>query len=229
MANIEGERAKHRAAQIDSIKRVASHLIAEKGADGLSLRAVAREIGVVSSALYRYFANRDELLTALIYDAYNDLGASVERSEARISRSDCRRRWAVTCRAVRRWARSHPHEFSLLYGTPVPGYRAPKTTIEAASRVVIVMGEILSDSTIASSNGRSVRRSRDVAAFLDVDGLARILPGVPEDFYVRALMAWTLIFGSISFELFGHYVGSVNSPGRLFDEVVEELGELLGI
>src|SRR5207247_659822 len=103
--------------------------IASEGAAGLSLRAAARELGMVSSAVYRYFPSRDDLLTALIIDGYNAIGAAAEQADAACRRGDHRGRWLSACRSVRDWALAHPHEYSLVYGSPVPGYRAPEQTI----------------------------------------------------------------------------------------------------
>src|SRR5579875_1456618 len=89
------------------------------GPAGLSLRAVARELGMVSSAIYRYFPSRDELLTALIIDAYNALGEAAELAEAAVDRADHRGRLRAACTAVRRWAVDHPNEYTLVYGSPV--------------------------------------------------------------------------------------------------------------
>src|SRR5579859_2435714 len=114
-------RARARAEMTDEIKRVAREHLAAQGPD-LSLRAVARELGVVSSAVYRYFASRDELLTALIIDAYNELGAAAETAEAAVSRRDLAGRWIALGRGIRGWAVANPHEYALLYGSPVPGY-----------------------------------------------------------------------------------------------------------
>ena len=213
---------------METIKDVARRLISEKGVTGLSLREVAREMDLVSSALYRYFANRDELLTALILDAYNDLGAAVERSDARNASSSPRVRWGAAARTIRRWAAQHPHEYALIYGTPVPNYEAPAPTIEAAARVAAVLSRILSDSWAR-------RAPRDVdngdvdysLRFLEMARLGAYLPHVPPSRYVKVLMAWTHIFGFVSFELFGHYVGSVRNTNALFQRVVEELADFL--
>src|SRR3954462_15401697 len=115
-------RERVRAELIGEITEVARRHRARDGAAGLSLRAVAREMGMVSSAIYRYFASRDELLTALIVDAYDALGAAVERAEAAVDRADLLGRWLAACRAVREWALENPHEYALIYGSPVPGY-----------------------------------------------------------------------------------------------------------
>lgn len=109
------------------ITDAARRQLAESGAAALSLRAIARELGMVSSALYRYFPSRDDLLTALIIEAYNAIGEAVE--EAVATGDTPRARWRAAAAAVRHWAIGHPHEYTLLYGSPVPGYQAPQDTI----------------------------------------------------------------------------------------------------
>src|SRR5204863_3789612 len=113
-------RARVRAELVDEIKAVARRHLAADGAN-LSLRAVARDMGMVSSALYRYFASRDDLLTALIIDAYDAMGEAAERADASVTeRTDLTGRWQAICRGVRAWALAHPAEYALLFGTPVP-------------------------------------------------------------------------------------------------------------
>lgn len=222
-------RSAARLERVTTIKAAAARQLASRGAASLSLREVAREIGVASSAIYRYFATRDELLTALITDAYNELGASVETAEAVVARSRMRERWRVACRAVRSWALAHPHDYALLYGTPVPDYRAPTNTIGAASRVTRVLGRIVDDAAAASPTTEPAREPGDVAGYLDVDNVAAELPRVAPDRYARALLAWSSVFGSVTFELFGHFVGSVTNAATYFERVIDELADLLGL
>ena len=93
--------------------------LAVSGPGELSLRAVARDVGMVSSAVYRYFASRDQLLTALLISAYDELGTVAEAADDAVAdRGDCAVRWQTTCRAVRDWAVDHPHDYALLYGSP---------------------------------------------------------------------------------------------------------------
>src|SRR5579859_6882260 len=113
-------RERARAELTREIKEEARRQLAEVGANGLSLRAVARELGMVSSALYRYYPSRDDLLTALIIDAYNALGDAAERAIAATAGPSARQ-WLAACHAVRGWAVSRPHEYALIYGSPVPG------------------------------------------------------------------------------------------------------------
>src|SRR3954471_654211 len=122
-------RARARAELTEEIKAAARRQVAEEGSAALSLRAVAREVGMVSSAVYRYFPSRDSLLTALIVEAYDGLGTAVERAVAKVPADDLVGRWNTICDRVRRWAIANPHEYALIYGSPVPGYRAPVTTI----------------------------------------------------------------------------------------------------
>src|SRR5262249_35831644 len=114
-------RARVRAQMIDEIKATARQHLATDGAN-LSPRAVARDMGMASSALYRSFASRDDLLTALIIDAYNALGDAVEAGDAEVTdRGDLRGRWLACCHAVRRWALANPAQYALIFGSPVPG------------------------------------------------------------------------------------------------------------
>src|SRR4051794_29689355 len=134
-----GVRARVRAQMTEEIKQVARRHLATDGAN-LSLRAVARDLGMASSAVYRYFASRDELLTALIIDAYDALGAAAEAAPAE---GPFVQRWLAVCHAVREWALANPHEWALIYGSPVPGYQAPTDTVGSAIRVILALGRIV--------------------------------------------------------------------------------------
>ena len=102
----------------------ARHLATE-GAAALSLRAVARDLGLVSSAVYRYVASRDELLTLLVVDGYDELGDAVDAALERVDTADFAGRLAAIGRATRAWALAEPATYALLFGSPVPGYEAP--------------------------------------------------------------------------------------------------------
>ena len=209
------------------ITAAARHQLAEVGAAGLSLRAVARDVGMVSSAVYRYFPSRDDLLTRLIIDGYDDLGAAAEAADdPAVSPA---RRWLAVCRAVRDWAKAHPHEYALLYGSPVPGYQAPKDTVPAASRVGVVLGRILGDAARAGALPEG-SGERDPALVSDeaVGVLGGEHPSLDETVRTRALLAWSALYGTISFELFGHFVGSVEDGDRYFDRAMGDLAGLIG-
>ncbi|MCS5721251.1 TetR/AcrR family transcriptional regulator [Herbiconiux sp. CPCC 203407] len=209
--------------------------LTESGPGELSLRAVARDVGMVSSAVYRYFASRDELLTALLVLAYDELGAAVEQAEAAVAdRRDVVGRWRAAWLAVRGWALAHPGDYALLYGSPVPGYAAPQATVEPATRVILVILRIVVDAKEAGSATPAARgAAHDTSAVAGAIGFAQqrglMHTDAPTELVVRTLMGWTTVFGTISFELFGHLVGSVSQPDDYFEIVIDRLAADLGL
>ncbi|MCW2748838.1 MAG: TetR/AcrR family transcriptional regulator [Nocardioidaceae bacterium] len=201
------------------------------GPGELSLRAVARDVGMVSSAVYRYFASRDDLLTALLIEAYNELGAAAETADASVAeRTDFVARWVAACHAIRDWSVAHPGDYALLYGTPVPGYAAPKDTISAAVRATSVLVDIV----ITAHQGRDAELETRVGSPQDLEKMlagaleflgqrAEPTTSVNAELAMRTIAAWTAIFGTISFEMFGHLVGSVDDYNAYFDQVVRRL------
>lgn len=216
-----------RAAILDTARR---HL-ADSGAAGLSLRAVARDVGMVSSALYRYFDSRDALLTALIVDAYDSLGQAVETAEGEVPREDLARRWSAIAVTIRRWAKADPHQYALVYGSPVPGYAAPQDTIGPASRVTRVLAGLLVDVAAEEASRTGCLAVPDVVAHALAPASSFIGHQVPTDLVVRGVMAWTHVFGAVSFELFGHLHNVVadDRADDFFDEQVRRLGALVGV
>ena len=226
MATHTTARARAREAVIDEITAEARRQVADAGAAGLSLRAVARELGMVSSAIYRYFPSRDELLTTLIVGSYRDLAAAADGA---ITRSDGSPRgvWRAACGAIRAWAKAHPHEYALLYGSPVPGYAAPQDTIDPATAVYASLVEAL-----RRSDGRSVRGPRPLPSGLEADAarVATVLDlAADPDRVVRLLGAWTHLFGLVSFEVFGHTHGVIEDHDAFFDDRIEAMADDLGL
>lgn len=213
---------------IDEIKRIARQHLAEEGPN-LSLRAVARDLGVVSSAVYRYFDSRDALLTALIIDGYNDLGAAAETAEAAAPRGDLDARWVALGRGIRGWALAHPHEYALLYGSPVPGYAAPEATIGPASRPLLVLAALLRDGV-----GRGVVHTADslpkqVRADLLAIAANAEFADIPPALLARGLIAWAQLFGAISFELFGRLTNAITDYAAYFDHQLHAMSGYLGL
>lgn len=208
-----------------------------QGPGELSLRAVARDVGMVSSAVYRYFASRDDLLTALLLVAYNELGEAAEKADAAVAdRGTHFARWIATCTAIRDWAVAHPGDYALLYGSPVPGYTAPQDTIPAATRVTLVLVRIVTD---AHQEGAAIRPAPADAPpgveslmagaleFLEAQQIP--VAGPAAEVALRTVAAWSAIFGTISFELFGHLVGSVSDYDAYFQQVIVRLAADLGL
>ncbi|WP_406280920.1 WHG domain-containing protein [Embleya sp. NBC_00896] len=223
-------RDRARAELTHEIKAAARRHLAAHGAQQLSLRAVARELGMASSALYRYFPSRDDLLTALIVDAYNAVGERVERAvEAAGPAENPRAAWRGLCDAVREWAREHPHEYALIYGSPVPGYKAPEDTMAPFARVPFALLRVLRDSArdIAPPSGEAALPGPLAAQFEGVVEAAGL--DVPAPVLARALFAWTGVFGIVSFELFGQLAGSADPADPFFTYAVTRHADLLGL
>jgi AcrR family transcriptional regulator len=217
------------------ILTVAKAHLAREGAAALSLRSIARELEMAPSALYRYFDSRDALLSALIIGAYGSLADEAERSSqaayAPGADPDPMARWAAVPRAIRAWALAHPHEWGLIFGSPVPGYEAPQETvapyIRLAQALVRPIVEAHQAGTLRPAPIRSGTAEPLAAALQPVsEGL---LPGLPTAAVAQAMQAFATLIGSISLELFGHWHNTVLVPELLFDETVAQLAALTGV
>jgi AcrR family transcriptional regulator len=205
-------RARVRAEMTDEIKNVARRHLATDGAN-LSLRAVARDLGMASSAVYRYFASRDELLTAMIIDAYDALGNA---AEAAAGGTGFEQRFLGVCHAVRDWALLHPHEWALIYGSPVPGYQAPRDTVEPAIRVILLIGRTVRDAWAADEleAGEPIGgRLGEELAFV----AEQTAPGTPPQLVARAISAWIHLTGAVSTELFGQLNNTIDARREFFE------------
>jgi AcrR family transcriptional regulator len=223
-------RARVRAEMVDEIKAIARRHLATGGAD-LSMRAVARDLGVVSSAVYRYFPSRDDLLTALIIDAYNALGSAVEAADAAVQdRGDLRGRWLACSNAVRGWALTNPAEYALVFGSPVIGYAAPPDTTVAAIRTPATLVGILADGIRRGT--AAAPRAPGLPADLRAD-LSRVRaqfwPTVPEELLVLGTIGWIHLFGAVSFEVFGQLNNAIDAREAYFELQMQLMADLIGI
>ncbi|MEV8330116.1 TetR/AcrR family transcriptional regulator [Streptomyces niveus] len=232
MTTIRGARERARAEVTAAIKDEARRRLAKEGAVKLSLRAVARELGMVSSALYRYFPSRDDLLTALIIDAFDAVGEAAESALAEGpsgdgGAADHVARWVAICARVRAWALAHPHEYALIHGSPVPDYTAPMSTTGPAARVALSLISVLRDAhedgvlfpPAPAANLREEDRRL-------VDEFA---PGLPPGTGVAIVAAWAQLYGLISFELFGQFNRVVEARDGLFAHATTHLAHDVGL
>jgi AcrR family transcriptional regulator len=202
--------------------------LAEVGGGALSLRSVARELGMASSAMYRYFPSRDDLLTTLIVEAYDALGEAAELAATTSDRAYPR--WLAVCRAVRQWAFDHPQEYALIYGSPVPGYQAPADTVVPGSRVTLVLAGILADAERSGELSPMIAPAPSRALSSAVRPIAQLfLPDVSIARVAMGLLTWTQLFGQINFELFGRYEGVVENPELLFEHAVAVMAWQFGL
>ncbi|MGB2700244.1 MAG: TetR/AcrR family transcriptional regulator [Candidatus Phosphoribacter baldrii] len=207
----DGIRARNRASIEAELRAVGRRHLAEVGAAALSLRSVARELGMVPSALFRYVSGRDELLTLLIVDAYTSLGEAAEAAHAAVEPTDLRARWAAVAQSVRTWALAHPHEWSLIFGSPVPRYDAPAdVTNDPGTRVPRLLMAIGADA--------AARRLAGPATFTPASRAAELAGRASEDLLrsdpdlaasgmtpvelANGLVVWTMLVGAVSAEVF---------------------------
>jgi len=227
-------RERARAQTVADIVRLGRQHLAVHGAAALSLRAVARDLGVVSSAVYRYVENRDELLTLLLIDAYGELGDEVDAAVAAVPEGDHVGRFCAVGRAVRAWALREPASYALLFGSPVPGYEAPaERTTGPGTRVIVTLVGILD---AAARAGRLMVRepgAANIPAALGPDLSAirsQFNLDMSEELVARGVLVWSALFGAVSFEVFNQYgPDTFSAPGELFDYHLRVLAGVAGL
>jgi AcrR family transcriptional regulator len=201
----------------EEIKAAGRRHLAEHGSAALSLRAVARDVGMVSSAVYRYFPSRDDLLTALIIDAYDAVGECAEAADHGSRNRAVDVRWLKVCEAVRAWALANAHEYALIYGSPVPGYAAPEATIVPASRVPLVLLRLMADGVASGEivTGETPPMTRTIRS--DFAELRRTAaPDVPDAVLSRGLSVWAQVLGTLNLEMFGHLHNVIHDYDAFF-------------
>jgi AcrR family transcriptional regulator len=203
------------------------HLVTE-GAAGVSLRAIARDLGMVSSAVYRYVANRDDLLTLLLIDSYSELADVVDRARGGADGS-WRDEVMAIGHAARGWATEQPASWALLYGSPVPGYHAPRErTVGPGTRVVGALFDAIA-AGIASGDIPSTKIAVPQSLSSDFDRLRAEFDFPGDDSAVaKCFVLWASLVGAISLEIFGQYgADTLTEPGAVFDVQMRLLIEAL--
>ena len=229
----ETRRERARAATIEEIKQTALALMREDGSIDVRFTDIARTMGMTPPALYRYFADRDELLTALIADAYDDLGATVAQSRDRVPERDIGGRWVAAASAYRAWAKAEPQQFTLIFGLPVPGYVAPTEgpTTEAAQRALAQLSSLF---VAAMAKGR-LRQPvlREVDAVLDICANAKndeMGVAIPPVSFQAMLHAWAMLHGFTCLETYGHLDWmEPEARAALFDSQVALAAKVAGL
>lgn len=209
-------RERYRIQVREEVKKQAWAQIASAGASALSLNAIAKQIGMTGPALYRYFANRDELITELIRDAYRSLADAVR------DRAASGGGLAELADALRAWALADPHRYFLLYGTPVPGYEAPADTTEIASEIMAVILDACATRApeAPTSAAAAAELEHNLSGHRDWAGGHPASPATLR----RALAFWSRLHGVLSLELAGHFAGMGFDAGRFYAAEVESLG-----
>ncbi|MYW29549.1 TetR/AcrR family transcriptional regulator [Streptomyces sp. SID2119] len=241
----QGPRARYREQTRAEIKDLALRQLAEGGGAALALTRIAKEMGLSGPALYRYFAGRDDLLNALIRDAYDDAAAAMARAAARSAKGSrgVRARLHDLAEAYHTWAIAEPHRYLLIQGAPVPGYVAPADTLERARAVLGPFLPLFATGTPGPAVAATVD---EMTAWLAADGtvgawVARYAPeaaGTPDALagqaraasaLAGAVLAWTQLHGSVSLEVAGQFAGMAHRGGTLLGAHMEMLADAFGL
>lgn len=227
-----GRRERLRAETTVEIKDTALRLMASGGPDAITLRAIAREMGMTANAIYGYFATRDDLVTTLVDDVYSALADAVETAWANTPAADPADRILAWARAFRVWALANPEGFRLVYGDPVPGYRAPEggPAPEAARRVCTGLAGLAAAAWPFAEP--LYRDSAFTWSDFDPGLLDKVRPAFPElppAGVALALRLWGHLHGLVALEVYGHLGRQTTSPDKLFQEELTRLVTTLGV
>jgi AcrR family transcriptional regulator len=197
--------------------------IAAQGAAALSLRAIAREMGMTAPAIYRYFENRDALVTALILEAYASFGTALE---SHALQGTAMEDFTALGMAYRDWALAHPEQYQLIFGTPIPGYQAPEEeTIPAARKTLLVLVaviEALRETGILNPQPEYAQLPESIAAAMDQFG--ETAPSI----YLATLL-WSKLHGLVSLELNKHLHYLIGNPEAFYKQELQAILRQLGL
>ncbi|MFD7082098.1 TetR/AcrR family transcriptional regulator [Streptomyces sp. NPDC059918] len=216
-----------------ALRATARQLLVKLGAAGLSPEAVAEGSGLSVADVEAVFPHRDDLLTALVTDAYDASGAAMEeadRSAAAAGAPAGARLLAVT-RALRTWSFDNSAEFTLIYGSPVPGYHAPQDTVPAATRTPAVLAGIVR-SALAAGELTPPRRAVPGPPLL-LPQAVQLFGGTPEapfsDLVERGMVLWSSLVGLLVFQVFSRTHDSVRDEAAYFDFAIAVAAESIGL
>jgi AcrR family transcriptional regulator len=226
-------RQRQHLATVEEVKSVARGLMAREGTSSLNLRAIAREMGMTPSALYRYFSSRDAILTALIVDAYDDVGAAVEEAIEQAPVDATATAILAAVHRFRGWALDHPQEYGLTYGTPVPGYEAPaeETTAPAMrtnTALLLLLLRAIEMGVVRVPGEHQLPEELRPALRAMAEKTGQ--HAIPLTSLAAACQFWTVLYGAISAEVFGHLPPPLlPQAGVLFDRTMRAALASLGV
>jgi AcrR family transcriptional regulator len=228
-------RERARAATVAEIKQTAHQLMRENGTTDVRFTDIARVMGLTPPALYRYYADRDELLTDLITDGYSDLAvaleAAVHADEPDVSPSE---QLMLVAQAYRAWAKADPQRFALIFGLPVPGYSAPQEgpTVEAAQRAMANLAEVVHRGAAAGELGDPLVTEVDPvleAALLEDQKTGVVAADLSLPRYQAMIHGWAALHGFVCLEAYGHFDWFPAAvPDVMFRSQVDLVGRAIG-
>jgi AcrR family transcriptional regulator len=228
-------RERLRAATLDEIKQAARHLLVQGGPAAISLRAIARDMGLTAAALYRYFPNLEALAGALCGDLYDECTAHLEKARDSWPADDLTGQMYAVCREFRRWSIAHPAEFGLMFGSPLPGLGNDQDEPDAAKhtsamRFAAVFGALFtqvwlnSPFPVPATDEIAPELCHQLQAYLNEIGVP--LPiGAVQQF----LSCWIRLYGMVAMEVFGHLHFALTDPEPMFEAELHAMARQLGM
>ncbi|MEU4763218.1 TetR/AcrR family transcriptional regulator [Actinosynnema sp. NPDC023794] len=221
---VPNRRARLRAETSAEIKAIALKLMATGGPDAISLRAIAREMGMTANAIYGYYATRDDLVTTLISDVYADLVRHLEAARDARPADDAAGRILAWAETLRSWSLANPEGFRLIYGDPVPGYQPPAEGVEAEQRACAALLGLVADAWPKAAR----RQSHGGHEWSDFDPhtveLARAEhPDLPPAALALTLRVWGRMHGLVALEVYGHLRSQTREPGKVYRAELADL------
>lgn len=213
-----------------AIKETAWKQIGEKGAPALSLRAIARELNITAPAIYNYFPRRDDLVTALIVDAFTSLGESQKDSLNDLSEEDLEARLTTLGLAYRNWAIAYPQRYQLIFGTPIPGYKAPSDiTTPAAAWSLTPLIETL-QTIYAAGRLRADRFAKMTPELKSMlEAWSQFTGGIHIEVLYSALVIWSRVHGLVSMEIGNQMPSFITDPGEIYRHEIKTIeNQLIG-
>ncbi|HEV2780305.1 MAG TPA: WHG domain-containing protein [Actinophytocola sp.] len=228
------------------IREQARALLIDRGPDAVTLRAIARKVGITAPALYRYYTSREDLIEHIRTDICIDLAAVLDADLAEIAEGDVVGQVLAICRGFRLWAIAHPQEFSLVFASPLEpsllengGMQILVPSTDPFGRIFLaVAGKVLTTMTLTAPPDDSV----PVEVRADVDTFRASLVAtireagfeVPEGVLgigtaYAILKFWVRLYGQIALEVFGRFPFAVSKPEPLFEALLADLVHQVGL
>ena len=224
-------REKRRSATLEKIRATAWKQIGEMGAASLSLRGIAREMRMTAPALYRYYKDRDTLVTALLVDAFTAFSQALETERDQYKADDHIWRFRAVCKAYFTWATQNPQRYALLFGAPIPGYLFSKEVGPVAQHSFLILQGVIGETYAAGKlTGELVDVRLTPPLQAKYEALRAMgMPYVPVVTHL-ALSIWSMMHGITSLYLHHYLTGFLQENVEAFvDFEIEKLARQLGL
>lgn len=220
-------RERVRDATVVEIKSTARDLLVQDGPDALTLRAIARAMGMTAPALYRYFTSHEDLVTALVADLLHELTAELTDARDTVPVGDPMGRLGQTCRAFRRWGLAHPREFQLTFASPIPhahdDSKSDATLEERLSFGSVFLGIFVE---LWAQQPFPVPAETELDPGLQAQLMAfgaSVGDVLPVGALAVWLAGWVRLYGAVTIEVFGHIGFAVPAAEPLFEQMLADM------